>query len=223
MASIQFDGWNQCPGRRLTSGCTRPRAGVSCRSVRHLYSQGVALLSNMSKLESVFLVFLVLQACSGPMITSMYSAMIGVRGGTRTAAHAGVDFRDWQGAPVLATAGGEVTRVTEGPTGCGIGVLIEHKEFDRHTVYCHLEKAQVRSGQKVRRGDVIGHIGTTGNAVGTPHVHLELCGRPCPRGHSDGNLEGTEDPLAISIGCFDAKKTYPTDQLVLTYPVKCAD
>ena len=149
--------------------------------------------------------------------------MIGVRGFTRTGAHGGVDFRDGQGAPVLAAAEGEVISVTEQPIGCGIGVLIAHGQFDRHTAYCHLEKALVRSGQKVRRAEVIGLVGTTGYEGGIPHVHLELCTSPCPTGHPDGYLLGTEDPLAFSVGCFDPKKTYSTDKLVLTYPVKCAD
>lgn len=148
--------------------------------------------------------------------------MIGANNLTRRAAHAGVDFGEMYGAPVLAAADGEVASVSEGSSGCGIGVLLAHYKFGRYTVYCHLEKALVRYGQSVKRGETIGRIGTTGNAVNVPHVHLELCAYPCTRGNRGGSLS-TEDPLAKANGCFDPKKQYPDDRLVLTYPVKCKD
>ena len=166
---------------------------------------------------------LALPACGGPVILSGYGSMQGAAGGIRQGAHAGVDFSaTYYGAPALAAADGEVVNVTEYPTGCGIGVLLAHREFERYTVYCHLEKSLVRFGQTVKRGEPIGVIGVTGNAVNRLHVHLELCIYPCPRGHPGGDLTETEDPLAIAMGCFDPRKTYPTDKLVLTYPVVCS-
>jgi murein DD-endopeptidase MepM/ murein hydrolase activator NlpD len=167
---------------------------------------------------------LALSACASEqvLVLSGYQSMIGANNLQRRAAHAGVDFGEMHGAPVLAAADGDVASVSEGISGCGIGVLIAHLPFYRYTVYCHLEKALVRYGQSVKRGETIGLIGTTGNAVNVPHVHLELCTYPCTRGNLDGSLS-TEDPLAISAGCFDPKKTYPTDRLVLTHPVPCKD
>lgn len=174
-----------------------------------------------------------LAACGGPTVLSTYQSMIGSNQGARFAAHAGVDFGDPAGAPVLAAADGQVVSLANAPTyydrdTCGRGVLLSHSKFGRYTVYCHLSDVAVRQSQEVKRGDVIGYVGTTGfagrwAATLPPHVHLELCTERCPFGHADGNLRGTEDPSGISVGCFDPKKTYPTDQLVLTYPVKCAD
>jgi hypothetical protein len=61
---------------------------------------------------------------------------------------------------------------------------------------------------------------TTGNAVGVPHVHFELCTSACTS-HADGDLSGTAGPLKLSAGCFDPQKTYPLGRLALTYPVPC--
>jgi hypothetical protein len=161
-------------------------------------------------------------ACTpGPRILSTYGSLIGANQKPRLAAHPGVDFGGPRGAPVLATADGEVADVDVNPRGCGIGILLEHRPFSRFTLYCHLEEAFVSPGTFVRRGQVIGRIGTTGNWGLVPHVHLELCLEPCVRGHMDGSMEGTEDPLKVTVGCFDPGATYPTDRFVLIYPVKC--
>ena len=177
---------------------------------------------HLAELLFVSAVGLALSACAGPIILSGHQSMIGANNLQRRAAHAGVDFGEMHGAPVLAAADGEVASVSERTSGCGIGVLIRHSPFSRYTVYCHLQKALVRYGQSVKRGEFIGLVGTTGNAVDIPHVHLELCAYPCARRNRDGSL-ATEDPLAISAGCFDPQKAYPTDRLVLTHPVRCKD
>jgi murein DD-endopeptidase MepM/ murein hydrolase activator NlpD len=73
----------------------------------------------------------------------------------------------------------------------------------------------VRTGDDVRRGQPIGTVGTTGQRAwpGYEHVHLEL-----QRGSNPNDLE---DPMRRSAGCFDPGASYPTDRLVLTYPVAC--
>ncbi len=174
-----------------------------------------------------------LTACAGPVIYSTYQSMAGSGGGTRSGAHAGVDFGDLVGGPVLAAADGLVVSIVDRPTyydrdTCGRGVLLSHSEFARYAVYCHLSQVSVTIGQRLKRGDIIGAVGTTGFAERwasrlPPHVHMELCADWCPSGHADGNLRGTEDPLAITVGCFDPKKSYPNDRLVLTYPTRCSD
>jgi hypothetical protein len=70
-------------------------------------------------------------------------------------------------------------------------------------------------GETVSRGQRIGALGTTGQRAwpGYEHVHLEL-----QRGTDSRDLH---DPLPRMAGCFDAGATYPTDRLVLTYPVRC--
>lgn len=167
-------------------------------------------------------ILLVAAACSGPIILSTYGSMMGANGRLRQAPHTGIDFGEMHGAPVLAAADGEVVRVSDRPTGCGRGVLIAHRKFQRYTVYCHLEKALVRPGQKITRGEIIGLIGTTGNAVGVSHVHFEVL-TASRMGSADGNFSQTEDPMRISVGCFDKRKDYPTDQFIITWPVRCEE
>jgi murein DD-endopeptidase MepM/ murein hydrolase activator NlpD len=174
------------------------------------------------RLSAVALALALAGCCAAPKILSPYRSRLDADGTPRGAEHAGVDFRGRIGDPVLAAADGEVLRVTLNLSGCGIGVLISHAH-DRFTVYCHLDRALVRPGERVRRGQVIGRVGTTGNTAGVPHLHLELCTEACPIGHLDGVLSITEDPMAVMQGRFDASRVYPTDRLVLTYPVRCGN
>jgi hypothetical protein len=76
------------------------------------------------------------------------------------------------------------------------------------------------TGANQTRGETIGLIGTSGNAVNVPHVHWELCTLDCTS-HRDGDLSGTADPLSLVAGCFDPRAIYPTNRLVLTFPVEC--
>jgi murein DD-endopeptidase MepM/ murein hydrolase activator NlpD len=153
-------------------------------------------------------------------ILSDYRSLKGADNRPRLFPHAGVDFAGPIGSPVIAAAAGVVTRLVDWAPGCGRGIILSHGEFKRHTAYCHLQEVLVRSGQEVARGEAIGRMGTTGNAVGVPHVHLELCTSACTS-HADGDLSGTADPLKVSAGCFDPQKTYPLGRLALTYPVPC--
>jgi murein DD-endopeptidase MepM/ murein hydrolase activator NlpD len=154
------------------------------------------------------------------VILSTYRSKTGVNRRPRLFRHAGVDFGGALGAPVLAAADGIVNKVIAYPPGCGTGVVIAHPAFNRYTVYCHMQRSLVRVGQSVARGETIGFIGTSGNAFGVPHVHHELCTSACSS-HVDGDLRGTRDPLSIADGCFDARRIYPRDRLVLTFPVQC--
>jgi len=154
------------------------------------------------------------------VILSKYRSFNGDNNLPRASRHAGVDFGSRIGAPVLAAADGVVSRIIDWPPGCGNGVVIEHPGFKRWTAYCHMKSLTVRQGQAVARGEQIGLVGTSGNAVNIPHVHMELCTSACAS-HFDGDLAGTADPLAIADGCFDAARSYPRARLVLTFPVTC--
>jgi murein DD-endopeptidase MepM/ murein hydrolase activator NlpD len=154
------------------------------------------------------------------VILSPYGSKMGANNRPRLWRHAGVDFAGTPGAPVLAAADGVVSKVIDYPPGCGIGVVLAHPAFRRHTAYCHMQRSLVRVGQSVTRGETIGLIGTSGNAVGVPHVHFELCTGACAS-HADGDLGGTRDPLPLADGCFDPDKKYRGDRLVLTFPVQC--
>jgi hypothetical protein len=166
-----------------------------------------------------FLLAVTVSSCGGSNILSAYQATTGVKGGLRPTPHNGVDFGDRYGAPVLAAADGEVLALYNNP-GCGVGVFLAHKSFGPYTLYCHLAEASVRLGQSVTRREIVGFVGTTGNAMHVPHAHLVLATMPS---FPATNLEFTENPLGITAGCFDPKKIYPMDRLVLTYPVRCRD
>ena len=85
--------------------------------------------------------------------------------------HHGIDIATSQGNPVYATADGTVIQARTDKIG-GKTIKIKHL-FGYTTVYCHLSKFLVKVGQKVRRSETIGLVGSTGKAKG-PHVHYEV-------------------------------------------------
>jgi murein DD-endopeptidase MepM/ murein hydrolase activator NlpD len=86
--------------------------------------------------------------------------------------HKGLDFAASQGTPIYATGNGEVE--IAGFTGDGYGnhVIINHG-YGYETLYGHMVKVKVNRGQKVKRGQVIGWVGSTGKSTG-PHCHYEV-------------------------------------------------
>lgn len=166
-----------------------------------------------------------LSACGGPVVLSSWGSFDGANRLRRSAPHAGVDFGELHGAPVLAAMDANVVWARDTQAGCGKGIGLSHAvaspKGNRFTVYCHIDRIDVSSGDTVKRGQPIGRVGITGNAVGVPHVHFEVSSTS--RSHADGDLSGTEDPEAYFVGCFDPKQTYPTDKFVLTYPVRCTN
>ncbi len=94
-----------------------------------------------------------------------------------TRLHGGLDFRGSTGAPIYAAANGEVI-AAQYSRSYGNMVIIDHGGGIT-TVYAHASRLYVRSGQDVKRGQVIAAIGSTGLATG-PHLHWEVRvnGRP---------------------------------------------
>jgi hypothetical protein len=85
--------------------------------------------------------------------------------------HSGMDFKGKYGDEVYAAGTGRV--VFAGVAG-GYGNLIRIAHADKYmTYYGHLSKIYVKSGQKVRRGTLIGRVGATGRVTG-PHLHFEI-------------------------------------------------
>lgn len=85
--------------------------------------------------------------------------------------HSGTDYRGRTGTPIVAVTDGRV--ISAGRAGgCGITVKLQHGG-GLQTRYCHMIRMAVRSGQSVRRGQVIGYIGSTGLSTG-PHLHFEM-------------------------------------------------
>ncbi|GGK10165.1 peptidase M23 [Yeosuana aromativorans] len=86
--------------------------------------------------------------------------------------HWGMDFSAPRGTPVYATGDGVVIRADNRATGYGNHIEIDHG-YGYKTLYAHLYKYNVRKNQKVRRGDLIGFVGSTGRSDG-PHCHYEV-------------------------------------------------
>jgi len=86
--------------------------------------------------------------------------------------HYGMDFSSPRGTPVYATGNGKVERADNRATGFGNHIEIDHG-YGYTSLYAHLYKYNVRVGQKVKRGDVIGFVGSTGRSEG-PHLHYEI-------------------------------------------------
>ncbi len=89
-----------------------------------------------------------------------------------TKMHEGLDFAAPQGTPIYATADGTIT--TAGSTGNGYGnhVIINHG-YGYETLYGHMVRVKVKNGETVKRGQVIGWVGSTGKSTG-PHLHYEV-------------------------------------------------
>lgn len=85
--------------------------------------------------------------------------------------HTGIDISAPKGTPIYATGDGVVTS-TGKEGGYGITCQINHG-YGYETLYGHLSKVVVKQGQKVKRGEIIGYVGSTGLSM-APHLHYEV-------------------------------------------------
>ena len=85
--------------------------------------------------------------------------------------HAGMDFTAPTGTDIYATGNGTI-QYAGWKQGYGNTVEINHG-FGYLTLYAHMHKINVKPGQKVKRGEVIGLVGNTGKSTG-PHLHYEV-------------------------------------------------
>ena len=92
--------------------------------------------------------------------------------------HEGMDFTAKTGTPIFATGDGVVDRADNTASGFGNHIVIRHG-FGYETLYGHLSKYNCRAGQRVKRGDIIGYVGSTGRSE-APHLHYEV--------HKDGKV-----------------------------------
>lgn len=86
--------------------------------------------------------------------------------------HWGMDFSAPTGTEIFATGDGRIERVVKSRRGYGKHVIIDHG-YGYKTLYAHMSQIDVRRGQKVKRGDVIGLVGNTGISS-APHLHYEV-------------------------------------------------
>lgn len=86
--------------------------------------------------------------------------------------HYGMDFSAVRGTPIYATGDGKVVRADNRASGYGNHIRIDHG-FGYISLYAHMSKYNVKRGQKVKRGDIIGYVGNTGRSVAS-HLHYEI-------------------------------------------------
>src|SRR5690606_27820137 len=86
--------------------------------------------------------------------------------------HAGMDFSARSGTPVYASGDGVVAHADNTASGYGNHIVINHG-YGYQTLYAHLSAYKVKKGQRVKRGDVIRLIGSTGRSE-VPHLHYEV-------------------------------------------------
>ena len=86
--------------------------------------------------------------------------------------HWGTDFSAKTGTPIYATGDGRVITYKNSRSGYGKHIVIDHG-YGYQTLYAHMSKIDVRKGQRVKRGDVIGYIGSSGRST-APHLHYEV-------------------------------------------------
>jgi len=86
--------------------------------------------------------------------------------------HTGVDFTAPTGTPIFSSGDGKVIKVERSLRGYGHQVEIDHG-YNYITKYAHMSKIDVRVGEKVKRGQIIGEVGSTGTST-APHLHYEV-------------------------------------------------
>ncbi len=121
--------------------------------------------------------------------------------------HSGLDFTADRGTEVYATGDGVVVKVESKRWGYGKSIIVDHG-FGYKTLYAHLSKFEVKEGQKVKRGELIGLIGSTGKSTG-PHLHYEVIKdgekvNPIGYFHSDLTPEQYEQMLEMSENSHEA-------------------
>ncbi|SIQ93561.1 M23 family metallopeptidase [Maribacter ulvicola] len=86
--------------------------------------------------------------------------------------HYGMDFTAPKGTPIYAAGDGKISRADNNSSGYGKHIRIEHG-YGYLSLYAHLSQYNVKKGQKVKRGDLIGFVGSTGRSE-APHLHYEV-------------------------------------------------
>lgn len=114
--------------------------------------------------------------------------------------HEGMDFTSKTGTPIYATGDGVVAKADNTVSGYGNHIVIRHG-FGYETLYAHLSKYKCKAGQRVKRGDIIGLVGSTGRSEG-PHLHYEV--------HKNGRVV---NPLNFYYGNISAVEYVAISQL----------
>lgn len=130
-------------------------------------------------------------------VTSFYGVMRSVL----PTPHKGIDFAATKGTPVHAVAGGTIIsagHLAENDGRYGNAVIIDHGA--QRSLYAHLNSVNVKAGQQVQAGQLIGAVGQTGFATG-PHLHLEMRqnGQIADPAPMFANLDAYATPRALKV------------------------
>lgn len=110
--------------------------------------------------------------------------------------HGGLDIANESGTPIRSTADG-VVRYAGWANGYGLSMVIDHG-FGYSTLYGHLSELAVKEGSPVKRGQMVGRMGSTGAATG-PHVHYEVWVDDMPKDPSRYLQTGGKSAASASI------------------------
>ncbi len=86
--------------------------------------------------------------------------------------HQGIDFTASTGTEIYVTGDGVIEKIESSKRGYGNSIVVNHG-YGLKTLYAHMERFNVKKGQKVKRGEVIGFVGSTGLST-APHLHYEV-------------------------------------------------
>jgi len=139
--------------------------------LRKLQAQMAPVLARWNYTPSVMPTTGYISSAYGMRIHPFFRTTGGDDGDGLASFHSGIDIANSIGTPIQATANGTVTFVDKF-SNYGLTVIIRHTS-DTETLYGHLHRANVRVGDKVHRGDIVGAMGRTGRATGV-HLHYEV-------------------------------------------------
>lgn len=168
--NVRFDSAARVAWNRLTSVFGSQQRSTTNTTTRERPAAGSRRIG-----EDFDLPFPAAAISTGPRGPATYYQVRGQNADGTPRLHRGIDFAVPRGTPVQVTADGTVTNATV--TGCVAGVprcggrfgnrvYVDHGN-GRTTIYAHLEAVLVRVGQRVRRGEVVGRVGNTGDSRGT--------------------------------------------------------
>ncbi|PJZ46767.1 peptidoglycan DD-metalloendopeptidase family protein [Leptospira brenneri] len=105
-------------------------------------------------------------------VSSNFGTRVDPVTGKQGAFHSGIDLPASIGTPIKAVSDGKVWRTITTSGGYGMLTILSHKN-NIFTYYAHQNERQVKEGDSVRSGDIIGQVGNTGKSTG-PHLHFEV-------------------------------------------------
>lgn len=188
-----FNGWKQADSRQLVMNPAPTITSAPAASAMAAPSFAPTKVAIPSR-----------NPLDGASLTSSYGMRTHpVLGGRRS--HKGVDLAAPTGTPVYASADGVISRA-DWFSSYGLYISIEHGG-NIQTRYGHLSRLNVAAGQPIKKGDLIGYVGSTGRSTG-PHLHYEVriagaAVNPVPYMNGTGVYRPVSSPAAVAMGGGD--------------------